>query len=256
MVAVGAGLFAVLASLACLPAQDRLSPRPQTNERLRLVVEDRDRAKAEHGRGPEVEPAVRQVLRLKAGTFDPQTESVLDPLLTGRSALWIVQFDGKPTEAWRDDVHAAGGSIVSYLPDYAYVVRAVEDDIIEAITAMPSVRFVGPYHPGYRLQPKLATALASGAELPEQRYDLIVCDRHLDKPVLARAIESWGGGVDEVFDGSILMEVTLDAAQLLQVANHDCVLWINEWSAPVEQMHHARIQCGANYVDLSDRDVR
>ena len=99
-------------------------------------------------------------LELRFASFDPVVAAPEVPAAlasTSRQRLFIVQFDGTPTQRGRDLIDAAGGEIVSYLPQDAYVVR-VAADAAAAIEADAGVRWVGPYHPAYRLDPAIVGA--------------------------------------------------------------------------------------------------
>jgi len=202
-------------------------------------------------RGPavqEVEPAVPQMLRLRYATFDPLQADPVEAALAAASNLYIVQFDGLPTEDWRTAVRATGATIHSYLPDYAYVVR-MPQAAARKVGRLPFVRWLGSYAPAFRLEPQLAAALLVGQPPKNQRYNIVVCDKHTDKPALQAKILALGGTVDNLLEGSILVEATLNAAQLRKVAALDEVLWIDTWSPPELDMDNARIQGGGNYVE-------
>ena len=189
-------------------------------------------------------------LKLRFATFDPmiQAPSPVDGLQSPASErLHIVQFVGTPTQQGRDAVAAVGGEVVSYLPEDAYVVRA-DASAAAALATFETVRWVGPYHPAYRLDPEM---LAAGAlqSTKAGRYDLVVANKHTDKPALQQAIAAIGGAVVDEHEGSLLMTAALDGAQLRQVAGFEQVLWINPWSAPEEDMNNARIQGGGNYLE-------
>jgi len=189
-------------------------------------------------------------IQLRYGKFDPQ-EQVIDVPAHLQSAdtarLWIVQFDGTPTEALRTAVRNAGGEIHGYLPENAYVVRMPKGNH-GAVAQIPGVRWVGAYHPAFRLDPEVIAELATGV-VPTRRYNVVVVDKRTDKPGLVQKIQGIGGVVDHEQEGSLLLEATLTSAQLLQTLRFDEVLWIDPWSAPENDVDNARIQGGANYVE-------
>jgi len=190
-------------------------------------------------------------LHLQFATFDPVAGAPEVPaLLRGNAAtqLWIVQFEGAPTDARREAVRQAGGEVLSYLPDNAYVVR-MESGAAASVRLQGEVRFVDRYHPAYRLEAELRDALVAAQPIPTQRYYIVVADKHRDKPALGAAIQAMGGKVEFDHPGSLLFEVRLDAAQLLAAANLDQVLWIDRWTAVGLDMNNARIQGGGNYVE-------
>lgn len=187
---------------------------------------------------------------LKFASFDPAGEAPDVPAaLRGDkdTNLWIVQFRDTPTDAMRDAVRASGAEVHSYLPDNAYVVRMPVEAAL-AVRDQLDVRSVTHYHPAFRLESHLLFELAMN-QAPTRRYNIVVVDKHTDKPALARQINAIGGQVDNEQTGSLLFEVTLDQAQLVQAARFDQVLWIDRWSAPEDDMDNARIQGGGNYVE-------
>ena len=191
----------------------------------------------------------RSTIDLRYARFDPTTTqpSVAESLRsTASQNLRIVQFHGTPTQAGRDAIAAAGGKIVKYLPHDAYVVRMAATQA--SSLSAESIRWVGDYHPAYRIDPAIVEdgALESGVAAT---YNMVVADKQLDKPALAAKIAQLGGAVVDEHFGSLLFTATLTGPQLRQVAGFDEVLWIDRWSAPEEDMDNARIQGGGNYVE-------
>ena len=161
--------------------------------------------------------------------------------------MFLVQFAGLPTEAGRNAITAAGGQILKYMPHDAYVVR-MDARQSDAVRALGMVRWVGNYHPAYRLEPAL---LVPGvfAQRDPTVYNVVVADKHRDKPALAQQVAAIGGTVVNEQVGSILMTLQLTGPQLQQVAGFDEVLLIDRWTAPENDMDNARIQGGGNYVE-------
>ncbi|MFN3241604.1 MAG: hypothetical protein ACE37K_08850 [Planctomycetota bacterium] len=187
---------------------------------------------------------------LRFATFDPATSQPSIPAglaSTSQQNLRIVQFHGIPTQAGRDAITEAGGKVVKYLPHDAYVVRMTGQQA-EHLAGIPMIRWIGAYHPAYRLE----AALLEGGALQSKeaaRYNMVVADKHSDKPALAAKIAAIGGAVVNEHTGSLLFTASLTGEQLQKVAGFDEVLWIDRWSAPEEDMDNARIQGGGNYVE-------
>ena len=201
------------------------------------------------GAQSQVEPSTARTLNLRYASFDPALSqpSVPASLRSGpQQNLRIVQFHGTPTQAGRDAVQAVGGHIVGYLPQDAYVVRMSASQAAQLTT--PLVRWVGAYHPAYRLDAALLESGALTSSFPAT-YNMVVADKHTDKPALAAKIAQLGGAVVDEHFGSLLFTASLTGKQLQQVAGFDEVLWIDRWSAPEEDMDNARIQGGGNYVE-------
>ena len=189
-------------------------------------------------------------VRLRFATFDPLAERPSIPAaLQSRDSeqLFIVQFDGVPTQRGRDDLARIGARVHGYLPDNCYVVR-MSPDRLRSARGVPSVRWVGPYEAAYRIDPALIPELVAGHR-GARRYNMMVVDKHTDKPALGEQIRAIGGVVNNEHRGSLLYTATLTSPQVLAVAHLDQVLFIDAWSPIEEDVDNARIQGGANYVE-------
>ncbi|MFK7740169.1 MAG: S8 family serine peptidase [Planctomycetota bacterium] len=194
--------------------------------------------------------AAGSFVKLRFATFDPLTGSPAVPELlqsTAAQSLQIVQFHGTPSELGRTALQELGGKIVGYLPDNAYVVRMPAAQQ-QAVRALPMVRWLGSYHPAYRLEPALQHAEVLSGTQPVH-YNLVVADKHTDKPGLMAKIRAMGAVIEHEQTGSLLLEASLTGPQLQKVAGFDEVLWIDRWSPPELDMDNARIQGGGNYVE-------
>ena len=161
--------------------------------------------------------------------------------------MWILQFHATPSQADRDAIAKLGGQVIGYLPDNAYIVRMPASMAANA-PSIAAVRWVGNYEVSYRLDPQLLAAGVLNSEAPV-RYNIVVADKHADKPALVAKIAAAGGRVDDLHFGSILIDATLTGSQLLLVAGCNEVLWIDRWSAAEIDMDNGRIQGGGNYVE-------
>ncbi len=189
-------------------------------------------------------------IRLRYESFDPLAgEPAMPATLQSRGdeRLFIVQFAGTPTQVGRDGIDQAGGQVHGYLPDNAYVVRMGEPNA-DAVRSLPTVRWVGRYHAAFRLDPALITAMQNG-DVERARYNMVVVDKHNDKPALAANIRALGGVVEDEHFGSLLFSATLTQDQLVATAHLDEVLWIDAWTPDEIDVDNARIQGGANHVE-------
>ncbi len=194
-------------------------------------------------------PQAEQI-NLRFQSFDPvlgQPEVPQALRSTAKMQMHIVQFAGVPTQADRDAIAVAGGKVIGYLPVNAYVVRMTAGQAAD-VDAHKTVRWIGGYQPAYRLEPELIKQQA-WLNVQPVRYNIVVADKHIDKPALGQKIQAIGGTVDNEQTGSLLFTVTLTGPQLMQAAGMDEVLWIDRWSAPEDDMDNARIQGGGNYVE-------
>lgn len=108
------------------------------------------------------------LIRLQAATFDPLNDGepvvvVASPDAPANPYL-IVQFAGPVQPTWLDQIELLGGEVLGYIPDNAHIVRIAPEDA-DQLRSLSGVRWVGTYHPGYKLSPALAasTSLASAS---------------------------------------------------------------------------------------------
>lgn len=97
------------------------------------------------------------MLYLKAGTFDPVVDKGPGPSwLRDMSThpYYVVQFDGPIQKAWRDAAAEAGADLLDYLPDWGYFARIRMGDL-DNVRELDHVRYVGPAHLAYRIDPAL-----------------------------------------------------------------------------------------------------
>jgi hypothetical protein len=120
--------------------------------------------------------ADRDLLLLRSGLIDPTTERI-DYAATGAAAdrstgrYAIVQFSGDASQA-RERLEKRGVTFLGYIPNNAYQVR-LENDALGQLRADASVRWVGIYQPGQKLdsalwldaRPNLPLAPQGGLEI-------------------------------------------------------------------------------------------
>lgn len=118
----------------------------------------RDRARllsAEAGAGATAAPDM--MLRLAVQDLDPLKEAfdLPDGLRAQRAdGLYIVQSSRPTTAAWCERIARLGGQLLAYLPENAYIAHLPPATRL-AIVDLDTVRWVGPYHPGLRVETAL-----------------------------------------------------------------------------------------------------
>ncbi|MEQ1633199.1 MAG: S8 family serine peptidase [Planctomycetota bacterium] len=190
-------------------------------------------------------------LALRIGSFDPLlgSPSVPEMLRDDQSlSLWIVQFHGKPTEELRQKIATCGGAVKGYLPHRAHVVR-MDLATAENVRAIDGVRWVGSYQPAFRIDPALLSKDGLDLAAPAALYNVVVVDKRTDKPALIRAFEAMRARVTNEQPGSLLLEVELTGAQLLQALRLDQVLWSDRVTETGRDMDKARVQLGADHIE-------
>jgi len=189
-------------------------------------------------------------IQIRYASFDPLRDAPEIPTAlrsTATQQLRIVQFVGAPTEAGRQAIQSVGGKVIGYLPSNAYVARLSADQAEQVRTAA-SVRWVGDYHPAFRIDPAL---IASNRfqQSAIVRYNIVVADKRTDKLSLRQQIAEIGGAVTDMQGGGLLVTAALTGPQLEKVAGLDEVLWVDEWTDIGYDMNNARIQGGGNYIE-------
>ena len=164
------------------------------------------------------------------------------------SELFVVQFETQSLTGYRDAIRAAGGEILSYIPNNAHVVR-MDSEARAAVQSMSFVRYVGNYEPAFRIDPIVTRRLLSNV-LGTTRYNILLADKTPDnKDRAAVAIRQLGGTVHEYEPGGRLIEATLTPDQLVRLASNNNVLWIDLWGPMEPDMDIARIFHGTNNLE-------
>ena len=183
------------------------------------------------------------VVRLATGAFDPleHVPEVPAPLRAARPAHWLVQVHAPASGTARAAVIAAGGAIVGYLPEATYVVRA-DDPVASALAALPPVRWVGPYHPAYKLSPALGPGGGSDDALH------VWAHRGERTDALAAALRAVAGVRRADPAGTRLVTVDATASSRPAIAGLEAVEWVEP--APRYRLHNG------NALWVSDTGVR
>lgn len=160
-------------------------------------------------------------LHLKAGTFDPlKTALSLPSRLSYTSGdaqavdTVIVQFSGPVKSEWKEAVVSTGGRLGGYLPDYAFLVH-LDAQAREDVRALPFVRWVGPYQPGYKLAPDV--------DYGDVRSYRIILASWAEQTAAQKALDALEIGAQRADRGFVAV---LRGDQLDQVARLADVIWI------------------------------
>ena len=108
---------------------------------------------------PPIPPSKDILIRLRGATFDPLAgEPELPAGLRAPAAAgpgtYLLQFIGPVQKEWKDTLQKAGIRLYDYIPDYAFIAR-MDAATAQAAQNLAFVRWVGAYHPAYRLAPTL-----------------------------------------------------------------------------------------------------
>ncbi|MFY9342006.1 MAG: S8 family serine peptidase [Planctomycetota bacterium] len=191
-------------------------------------------------------------LMLHYAAFDPlvgeppMPETLRAPATSG---LLLVQFRAAPTATDRAAMAALGVDVKWYAPHDGYVVRG-DAGARQGLARLASVRWVGSFHPAYKLEAQvLAAVLGGGTEVA--RYVVVMTDPKQDEGSLVAAVQRAGGALWRYAGGNLLIEADLTPGQVRAIAAEDTVLWIQLNTPAGDDMDQARIQGGANYVETA-----
>src|SRR5690349_3581773 len=87
----------------------------------------------------------------------------------GDPGSYIVQSRGKLTDAFRSQLKAAGATIISYVPNNAYLVRA-SAGVAQQLAASPDTPKVIPWDPYPKIDPKLLANAIEQTPLPDNTH--------------------------------------------------------------------------------------
>ncbi len=109
---------------------------------------------------PVARAPLNPLLRLRAGDFNPLRLTLAVPeglhrtMTEGNPQLYLVQFSGPIQNDWYSVMDKVGLKVVTYVPDYAYLVWGTKSDL-DVVAAQAPVRWSGIYEPFYALHPDL-----------------------------------------------------------------------------------------------------
>jgi hypothetical protein len=177
-----------------------------------------------------------ETIHLLTHPFDPaEGEPAIESWLRaadavpGEAAYYLVQLTGPPTDGRKAAVESAGGDLIAYVPDNAWIVR-MDAAARDALVASVEIAWIGPYHPAYKLSPTIGThELFDPTRAADSFLTLRV--RVFDDLVgTAAAIEALGAEVLEISDDGFQKLAVVHASPALvpAMAGHREVWWIEE----------------------------
>lgn len=194
---------------------------------------------------------------LRYKQFEPlKTQPVVPTSLSadridGDENIYIVQYVTQPLEDYRKEIRETGGTIYNYLANHSELVK-MNDATRNKIASLPFVRWVGDYHPAYKLESYLLNGLSDMNNMATMRYNIMVFERgSLQQNKVADYIRTLGGKVDLTIPEGFRMEATLTPAQLLEIVKRHEVLFIDRWSPPETDMDLVRTFGGANFIETT-----
>ncbi|HAK60674.1 MAG TPA: peptidase S8, partial [Nitrospiraceae bacterium] len=193
-------------------------------------------------------------VRLHGRSFDPlvSVPSVSNRLSArAENNLHLVQFVAAPLPEFRGAIKTMGGKVHRFLTDHTFLVE-MNTGIRARVAALPYVRWVGPYHPEYRVEAHLRKAIrGEAASLAKQRYSIMLTERGQKKQrAVSAMITRIGGTVELTIPEGYRVEATLTQDQLATIAQANEVQFIDRWGGPGEtDMDIVRAVGGADYLE-------
>ncbi len=194
-------------------------------------------------------------LKLRYEQFTPLVDGtkrmIDDKLTSGRDTnLYIVQFHTQPLESYRKQLRAHGVEVYSYLPRHSHIVR-MDSAIRNRVEALPCVRWVGQFHPAYRLDESILDDIARGDDDSEmQTYSIQVFQRGMEhQQNVADRIKTLGGSIMNTSPDGFRMTVVMNLNQLMNVVRMDEVHFIDPWGPGEVDMDIVREISGANDIE-------
>lgn len=182
---------------------------------------------------------------------------------SGDHGTYVVQARGPLNDVFRGVLRRAGATIVSYIPNNAYLVR-VKSDGADRLARHPLARAVIPFEPYYKLRGETLELAVEQKPLPEDSLlDLVAYPD--SQPELLEDVHSLGGVVvseDRSPFGAILtVQVPLDA--LASVASLSSVQLVGIHKKRISANDLSRVRLGTapdpfdptNYLGLTGEGV-
>ena len=182
-------------------------------------------------------------IMLRYSEFDPVVDGVLsvpDELTAPENnELWIVQYEAKGIEPFRDEIRAMGGVAHRFLANHANIWR-MDSETASKVSKLPFVRWVGAFHPAYKLEDELLVAFLKG-ELTTRRYHIIVGEwGEVDKDSLTQALSAMDAEVISAIPQGWIVDARLTPGQLLAVVARNEVVGIDRMGDPETDMNIVR----------------
>ena len=192
-------------------------------------------------------------IKLRFADYDPRIDAPSVPAALqadAASRLYIVQFIVQPLEAFQTALRERGAIIHGFLPDNAVIV-SMGPAAREGVARLAFVRWVGRFHPAYKLDEAILSEHASGVRSSGPRdYSIQAFVRGpAPQREIAERIVKLGGAVINTTPDGFRMTAALTFDQVLDIARMDEVQFIDSWGPGELDMDIAREIGGANYIE-------
>ncbi|PKP35600.1 MAG: hypothetical protein CVU00_01750 [Bacteroidetes bacterium HGW-Bacteroidetes-17] len=158
---------------------------------------------------------------------------------------YIIQFKTQAFEGYQSEIIKMGGKIYTPLHDHSLIIL-LNNSGLEKVKKLPFVRWVGSYHPSFKLEPLIKEELLL-KKSGQIRYSILLLHKSFQDKIAAYIQEV--GGVINLRTVSNRLEASLSGDQLLKLANRKEVLYIDKWTPSSNDMDVVRGTQGANFLE-------
>ncbi len=199
---------------------------------------------------------IRDDIPIRAGRIDPGRSEPEAPegLRAGPGdRIWIVQYRTMNLAVWRERLAETGAEVLSPLPGHAQIVR-MPASLVPAVRLLPFVRWVGPLHPAWRLDPAIVEAWREARLSSPSTRRLYILQTFTpgpgEKSLLGAEVAAAGGRVISAIPNGPMLQAELTLDQAARLARSQHLLWMEpDPGPPGNDMDLVRIQTGANTVE-------
>ena len=193
----------------------------------------------------------KQNIQLVASIFDPviDGEPNIPPTLqaAANTPYALLQLVGPMQTNWATDFQALGVIFYGYVPDYAYLVRLANGNQT-AVANYPAVRWLGAYHPAYKISPTVTDGRLFLQLFPDAGMSGVVT-----------AVALTGAPILEQNEAAHLLIVEGTADLVPALAQIEAIYWIQNVAQMQELNDDARWVSQANVLyssPLYERGLR
>ncbi|UCG70172.1 MAG: S8 family serine peptidase, partial [Thermoplasmata archaeon] len=182
-------------------------------------------------------------INLKAAKFDPLREDPDVPfslVYPDYNNYYLVQCKGAIQQEWVEDILYSGADILGYIPEYTYLIY-MEEEARMFIDNLPFVRWIGIYHPAYKIEESLLSKHG-----PVQLNVMVFRNGNAleNLEIVKDNIINLGGRIIKEEDVYVVV-VEIDASHIRNIAFIPEVEWMDEYTPPKALMDNIRVFTGA-----------
>jgi hypothetical protein len=193
-------------------------------------------------------------LKLRDGATEPDRPlPVVSPALQlpGDGRLFLVQFRTVGLPEWRQALADAGATVLNFFPHNAHVVR-MDPTLVSSLEQLDFVERIAPYHPAYRLEPALRDWALAPPDRSPRRVNVVVFEwGSAGKERVLAAARPLGARLAAWAPSGHILELWVTPEQLLRLAAHDEVMWVDAWTPAEMDMDLVRTESGANWLEAT-----